>query len=151
MRIHTLIITFGLFGLTACATGLSPTPTPDYTIRVLSSQSGTVAVPPNCPSWVTEQSNPYDQQPLPQFGCASARNLALMAETPDDLVKGREMGPVSGTKVMGAMRRYNNDQTRGLVWTGSDSNQIATTTSSIAASPISGETPIASPSTSSSK
>jgi len=80
-------------------------PTPD----------GMVAIPPGCPNWTTATTDPYDNQPLPQFGCANARNLAIMVDRPEDLVRGRDMGDSSGVLTVGAMRRYYNNQTRGLL------------------------------------
>jgi hypothetical protein len=145
-QIHIFAL-LGLALLTACADPYPPTPRPDYTIRVTPSDHGLVAVPPPCPSWTTAVTDPYDNQPVPQFGCANARNLAMMVERPEDLVQGRELGPANGTHAVGSMLRYTNDQTRGLLWTGVDPNSIATTTSSTASSPISGE--VSAPSSSS--
>ena len=139
MRLSALILALGCFALGGCTNPYPPTPRPDYTIRVTPTANGMVATPPPCPSWVTEHSNPYENQPLPQFGCATARNLAMMVERPEDLVTGRELGPANGVTAVGSMRRYNSDQTRGLIWTGQDPNAVAVTTSSATSSSISGE------------
>ncbi len=125
--------------LASCSDPYAPTPRPDYVIQVKPTKTGLVAVPPPCANWQTDIADPFDNQPMPQFGCAHARNLALMIENPSDLIKGRELGPSNGVTATGSMLRYTHDQTRGLIWTGDDPNKIGTTTSSAAASGISGE------------
>jgi hypothetical protein len=140
MRIFKTLVSLGLLGLAACEGIYPPTTTPDYTIRVMHTSNGDVALPPNCPSWTTDQSNPYDNQPMPQFGCAHARNLALQVENPQDIVKGRTLGPAGGTMLAGTIRRYDNSQTRGLIdpSTAPDS-AVAVTTSSAASSSLTGD------------
>ncbi len=113
MRKIFALLPVALLALAAC--GYAPTPTPDYTIRVMPTPNGMVAIPPSCPSWNSATTDPYDNQPVPQFGCANARNLALMVDRPEDLVKGRDMGDSSGVLAVGAIRRYQNNQTRGLL------------------------------------
>lgn len=113
---------------------------PDYTIHVVSTPKGDVAVPPECPSWNTEVSDPYDNQPWPQFGCAQARNLALSIERPSDLVQGRDLGPERGVHAVGSIRRYDASQTRGLIDPNTNADSAAAaTTSSTAASALSGD------------
>jgi hypothetical protein len=134
-------ITFILLGcvmLAACTDPYTPTARPDYSIRVVPSNHGSVAVPPACENWTTSVTDPYDNQPLPQFGCANARNLALMVERPDDLVKGRDLGPANGVTAAGAVYRYDANEPRGLMWTGQDPNQVGNTTAPTPASKITG-------------
>jgi pilus assembly protein CpaD len=131
-----ILMTSGLLTLAACA---DPTPHPDYAIRVIPTASGGVAIPPACPSWSTSVSNPLDNQPVPQFGCATARNLAAMVERPNDLIQGRTMGDARGVTAVGAVRRYDNDQTRGLIIPGTEVNQPAVTTSSSGTSSLTGD------------
>ena len=139
-QLYLLTCLLGLLIISGCADPYPPTPRPDYVIRVVpSGHGGFVAVPPTCSSWITDTTDPFDHQPTPQFGCATQRNLAMMVENPEDLVKGRPLGPANGTTAVGSMLRYTNDQTRGLLWTGRESNTVATTTSSKATSSISGE------------
>jgi hypothetical protein len=139
MRISTLLISISLLGLAACDP-YPPTPTPDYTIRVMHSQSGMVALPPTCPNWSTDTKDPYDNQPDPQFGCANARNLALTVEKPEDLVQPRSLGDARGTVMVGAIKRYDNNQTRGLVYTASSpDNSVDATTATTATSPMTGD------------
>jgi type IV pilus biogenesis protein CpaD/CtpE len=106
----------------------------------MQTSDGFVAIPPGCPSNVTDVTDPYDNQPRPQFGCADARNLAMMAERPEDIVKPRDLGPASGVTSTGAILRYNNNQTRGLIYTtSSPDSAVDTTTANTAASGITGD------------
>lgn len=125
--------------MTACTDIYPRTTRPNYAIHVIDVNGRPQAVPPDCPSWQTDVTNPYDNQPLPQFGCATARNLALMVDHPQDLITSRTLGPANGTVMAGSVYRYTNNQTRGLIWTGADPNAIATTTAPNAASTITGE------------
>ena len=139
MRTRILLISACLIGLTACETGLAPTPVPDYTIRVMSSSNGVVAIPPNCANWTTDTINPFDTEMLPQLGCATARNLAMMVENPNDLVHGRDMSASRSVSDVGSVRRYDNNQTRGLIWLSTDPNQVAATSAPTATSGITGD------------
>ena len=125
--------------LSACVDLNASTPRPDYTIRVVPTAQGDVAVAPPCPSYATELADPLDNQPMPQFGCASTQNLASMIENPDDLVQGRTLGPARAVTSVGAIRRYDNNQTRGLIIPGAEANQQATTTAPAAASALTGD------------
>jgi hypothetical protein len=138
-------------GLTACDVLYPPTTTPDYTIRVTPTANGLAAIPPTCPDWTSNTTNPYDNQPLPQLGCANARNMALMVEKPEDLVQGRKLGDTRGTVMVGAMRRYDNNQTRGLVRPSAQPDDVVDiTTSPASASAMTGDATGSSSSTSSS-
>ena len=140
MRNSLTLALLTLTTLTACESLYPPTPKPDHTIRVMPTENGLVAVPPDCLNWSKDTMNPYDNQVLPQFGCANARNLAMMVEKPEDLLKGRDGGKAIGVTTVGAMHRYYNNQTRGLIWTSeTDPNSVATTTAPSAASPLTGE------------
>ena len=135
-----LTLSCSLLALTACADPYPPTPRPDYTIHVVSTPKGDVAVPPACPSWSTATTDPYDNQPNPQFGCSQARNLALSVEQPEDLVQGRELGPERGVIAVGAIRRYDNNQTRGLLYLSTSLDTAAdATTASSASSALTGD------------
>ncbi|MER2519828.1 MAG: CpaD family pilus assembly lipoprotein [Bdellovibrionales bacterium] len=133
---------------TACVE-LPPTPKPDYAIHVKTQNGKTAAIPPQCASWNADITDPFDNQPLPQFGCANARNLALMIDRPEDLLEGRPVGAPDSVTSLGAVVRYRNNQTRGLIWTGSDANSVATTTASTPASSMTGEVAASSGSSSS--
>ncbi|MDR3425478.1 MAG: CpaD family pilus assembly lipoprotein [Alphaproteobacteria bacterium] len=133
------LFAFSLLALSACADPYTPTPRPDYAIGVVPTRQGSIAVPPACPSWATATTDPYDNQPLPQFGCASARNLASMVENPDDLLKGRPLANERGVHAVGDVRRYDNNQTRGLVMPAAEDSQIAVTTAPASSSALSGD------------
>jgi pilus assembly protein CpaD len=136
--------------LSACENPFAPTLHPDYAIRVTPTAGGSVATPPPCPSWNTENANPFDNQPLPQFGCANARNLASMVENPDDLLEGRTLANARGVHAVGEVRRYDNDQTRGLIMPSAEDSNVAITTSSTGSSSMSGDVTGGTPSSSSS-
>ena len=46
---------------------------------------------------------------MPPFGCTTATNLARMVADPEDLVRGRETGPVESSTGIGAIERYRGD------------------------------------------
>ncbi len=137
-----LVFSFlSLMALTACVDPYESTLRPDYVIRVTpTEQHGkSVATPPACPSWNTDVTDPFDSQPLPQFGCAHARNLASMVENPNDLVEGRPLANARGVTSVGAVRRYDNNQPRGLITPDSETSQQAVTTAPTATSPMTGD------------
>lgn len=133
MRLSSKFFLLSVLSLTACQV-YQPTPKPDYTIQVIPTAKGMTAIPPTCPNWATDITDPYDNQPVPQFGCATARNLAMMTENPEDLVKGRDLGETRGVLMVGAIRRYDNNQTRGLLSTSSSLDNAADVTTSPASS-----------------
>jgi hypothetical protein len=140
MRTISLLTVLSLAALSACGDPYPPTLNPDYTIRVMNTPDGMVAIPPTCPDNVNYVTDPYDNQPMPQFGCASARNLAMMTERPEDLVHPRELGPTPGTPMVGAIFRYNNNQTRSLIYLqASPTDAVDITTMSTATSAITGD------------
>ncbi len=136
---RALFLSAGLLALAGCENLYQSTLRPDYTIRVMPTEQGSVAVPPECPSWNGDMPNPFDNQPLPQFGCTTARNLAAQIENPDDLIEGRTMGKERAVTHVGAIRRHDNNQTRGLILPTAETSQAATTTSSAASSSMTGD------------
>jgi hypothetical protein len=91
-------------------------PAPDYRIRIMTGADGQlVAVPPKCPDWRTSNTGPLQNEPWPQYGCASTRNLAAMVEKPEDLQQGRDMSPALGSKAALSMRHYNMEKTTPLI------------------------------------
>jgi hypothetical protein len=135
-----ILLSASVLALSACDTLYPPTPKPDNTIKVVQTSKGPVAIPPTCLDWASATTNPYDNQPLPQFGCATARNLAMMVDQPNDLIHGREMSAGRAVTTVGAIRRYDNNQTRGLIDPDSaPDTSVAATTSSTAASPLTGD------------
>lgn len=134
----TLLSFVMLSTLTACDSLRNPTPQMDNRIRVVQQGGQSVAVAPTCASWTGDEANPFDNQPFPQYGCATARNLAMMVENPNDLIQGRNMGSARGVLAVGGIRRYDDNVTRGLIWTGTETNVVAVTTSSAPASNVKG-------------
>ena len=133
-----------LVGLGACG---PITPAPDYAIKVAPGGGwpGYTAIPPNCPRWTDNDLNFFDNQPLPQFGCANARNFALMVDRPQDLLQGRDSGPASGV----VDRRFDRtlqqqSDARIALCRPSRILRIDATTAPSAASRLTGETPAAS-------
>jgi type IV pilus biogenesis protein CpaD/CtpE len=112
MRISNFII-IGLLGLTSCGITTSP----DYSIKLAPTADGQgyVAMPPACPAWSNNDLNLVDNQPLPQFGCATSRNLAIMVDRPEDLIKGRTPDAANGASSAAAMERYNTNKTTPLI------------------------------------
>jgi pilus assembly protein CpaD len=99
-------------------TGYDPDePKPDYRIKLMRSNDGkrTIAVPPDCPDWNTVSTNPLENQPWPQYGCSTARNLAAQVVRPEDLIDGRDSGSTHGATSALAMGRYIDGKTRPLV------------------------------------
>lgn len=135
----SLLLGFGFLALAACESPYAPTPRPDYTIRVMPTAQGNVAIPPTCPDWKTASADPFDNQPMPQFGCANARNLAGMVENPNDLIEGRALANARGVTAVGAIRRYDNNQPRGLITPSAEVSQVAATTAPTAASSLTGD------------
>lgn len=88
---------------------------PDYRILVApAAHGGYVAIPPECASWRDAPEDPFDNQPIPNHGCANARNLALMIDDPRDLIKGKAAGGAPASRAATAIERYQNDKIRGL-------------------------------------
>lgn len=62
------------------------------TVRVVVSR--TRASVPGCPNWDRPAAPDFDNQQMPSTGCAVNGNLTAMVADPQDLVYGREAGPV---------------------------------------------------------
>lgn len=72
-----------------------------------------VAVPPVCEGGANSfEPNPFTNQPIPGFGCANARNLALQIVKPADLIHPAPLGDADAIKAAGAIDRYR----RGEIW-----------------------------------
>lgn len=61
-------------------------------VRVVVSR--TRAGVPGCPNWDRPASPDFDNQQMPNFGCAVGSNMAAMVANPQDLIHGRDGGPV---------------------------------------------------------
>ncbi len=130
MRSLLLICSVALIGLGGC--GTTDSSKSDFSIRLVPGADGhLVAVPAPCPSWATTTPDPLDNGPWPQYGCASARNLAAVVERPEDLIRGRDWGDASGEQTASAMRRYVQDKTYPMIDPSKDSEEgpVASATS----------------------
>jgi hypothetical protein len=108
------VVTAVLLG--GCSNPFSEAPAPDYRIRLETLPNGQLAaVPPECPSWLTNVPGPLQNEPWPQYGCANTRNLASMVENPEDLIKGRDTGPANSETTASGMERYITGKTKALI------------------------------------
>ncbi|HXG99897.1 MAG TPA: CpaD family pilus assembly protein [Sphingomicrobium sp.] len=86
------------------------------TVRVIVAR--TRASVPNCPNWNRSASQTYDNQQMPNFGCAVNANLAAMVANPQDLVFGREGSGVgdnrTSVKALDSYRKAVPTGTEGL-------------------------------------
>ena len=73
-----------------------------------------VAVPPDCPPHELSVSDGFANQPLPSFGCATARNLARMIDNPADLERGQSIGRADPYNAVAAQRRYREDKVKDV-------------------------------------
>lgn len=87
------------------------------TVRVVVSR--TRASVPGCPNWDRPASPDFDNQQMSNFGCAVSANIAAMVANPQDLVHGREAGPVVDTvtasKAVGSYRAAKPTGEQGLI------------------------------------
>ena len=76
------------------------------TVRVVVSR--TRAGVPGCPNWSRPASPDPSNQQMPNFGCGVSSNIAAMVADPNDLLYGREAGPVvdaaTAAKAVGSYR-----------------------------------------------
>lgn len=86
------------------------------TVRVVVSR--TRASVPGCPNWDRPAEPDYDNQQMPNFGCAVNGNLAAMVADPQDLVHGREgssvVDPVTAAKAVNSYRTSAPSGDKGL-------------------------------------
>jgi pilus assembly protein CpaD len=64
-----------------------------------------VTLPP-CPDWSRESGTDFANLPHSNFGCATQSNLGLMVADPQDLVRGRTLGPADGVQQAEGIVRY---------------------------------------------
>jgi pilus assembly protein CpaD len=86
------------------------------TVRVVVSR--TRASVPGCPNWDRRAAPDYDNQQMSNYGCAVNANIASMVADPQDLIRGREAGPVvdtiTATKAVGSYRAQAPTGQKGL-------------------------------------
>jgi pilus assembly protein CpaD len=56
------------------------------------------AVVPGCPNWSTPSTVDWDNKTMSNFGCGVNSDLAAMVANPEDLLHGREGGPVTDSR-----------------------------------------------------
>jgi pilus biogenesis lipoprotein CpaD len=61
---------------------------------------------PACPDWSRESGTDFANLPHSNFGCATQANLGLMVAKPEDLVRGRTLGPADGIHQAEGIVRY---------------------------------------------
>ncbi len=112
--LSALFLALSVIGLGGCET---PQPRPDYTIKLMPARAdgSLVAIPPECEGWESLNYDSLENQPWPRYGCANARNLAVMVDRPDDLVAGRDSGLANPETTANATRRYVTDKTKPLI------------------------------------
>lgn len=102
--------------LGACHT-TTPTPHVDTRIKLMPSADGKkmIALPPECGQWQDQLGDPWQNNPWPNFGCATARNLAVAVETPEDLITPHQLGEADGVTTASAVDRYRAGKTKPLI------------------------------------
>jgi len=73
-----------------------------------------VVTGPNCPDWRKPSDADRGNTPLSNHGCATVSNLGAMVANPEDLVRGRAMGPADGDTSAMAIERYKTDKIKPL-------------------------------------
>ncbi|HJS40978.1 MAG TPA: CpaD family pilus assembly lipoprotein [Sphingomicrobium sp.] len=86
------------------------------TVRVVVTR--TRASVPGCPNWDRPASPDFENRQMPNFGCGVSSNIAAMAADPQDLLYGREAGPVidaaSASKAVNSYRAQKPTGENGL-------------------------------------
>ncbi|MDD3181254.1 MAG: CpaD family pilus assembly lipoprotein [Alphaproteobacteria bacterium] len=101
--------------LGGCDTTMGPKP--DNRIKLMPSADSkrTIAVPPECLSWHDAANDPLANTPTPQYGCATARNLAAQVERPEDLAEGKPLGTGDGVLSAASIQNYRAGRTKPLI------------------------------------
>ena len=73
-----------------------------------------VVTAPNCPDWRKPSDADRGNTPLSNHGCATVSNLGAMVANPEDLLRGRAMGPADGDSSALAIERYKTDKIKPL-------------------------------------
>ena len=67
---------------------------------------------PNCGDWSKESHTDHSNTPGPNFGCATAANLGMMAADPGSLVRGDDIGPGDGEALVKGIQNYREDKVK---------------------------------------
>ncbi|HYG89080.1 MAG TPA: CpaD family pilus assembly lipoprotein [Azospirillum sp.] len=106
----------------------SPTEIPEWPVTVVPAAgqpNRVVAVPPECgpaPTTVKKLSGTSWHNPYLGLGCSQARNFAVQAEEPRDLLGGRPLGPADAEREGLAIQRYRKGEEKDLMREGTRSS-----------------------------
>lgn len=78
-----------------------------------------------CPQWVAFRAGDHSNADSPYLGCVSAANLRAMVEKPEDLERGRQLGPANGEREAKAIETYRQGKVAPLQGSGAMSPQIS--------------------------
>jgi pilus assembly protein CpaD len=96
----------GLAALLGGCTGVIPNP--PQTNLAQTADGKNQAVVSGCPNWEIPEGASWTNAPSPNFGCATAQNLAAMVVDPTDLVEGKKPGVTPASRLT-----LRDDQWRG--------------------------------------
>lgn len=114
LRSSCLVVSLlAALGLGGCGSNAIP----DNRVRLMPLGNGSrmVAVPPECLSWVDATMSPTDNNPWPQYGCASARNLAAQVANSEDLIKLRDSSPADPVITAASVQDYRAGRSKPLI------------------------------------
>jgi type IV pilus biogenesis protein CpaD/CtpE len=96
-KTFALLAAFAIAALSACA----------------SEEERPVAASANaCPAWFDYPQDRHSNLDSPYLGCANMLNLRHMAEDPNDLKHGRDLGPADGARQAAAVKNYEEDKVK---------------------------------------
>jgi len=70
---------------------------------------------PGCPDWTSDVSDTFNNDVHSNYGCATASNLGMMVANPEDLVRGRKLGPADGDYLRVSIDNYKAGKTKPLL------------------------------------
>jgi len=87
-----------------------------FGVALLAACASTERVPPvataehPCPAWVEFPLNRHSNADSIHLGCSNAVNLKAMLDNPEDLVRGRDLGPANGARAAIGVEKYERGQ-----------------------------------------
>lgn len=88
MRLHQISAAAALAALLSGCSGVVPTP--PQTNVAQTADGRPQAIVSGCPNWEIPEGASWTNASSPNFGCATAQNLAAMVVDPTDLVEGKK-------------------------------------------------------------
>ncbi len=82
-----------------------------------------VVTAPNCPDWRKPADADRGNTTMSNHGCATVTNFGAMVANPQDLLRGRAMGPADGDAASLAIRRYKAGEIKPLDTENTSSNK----------------------------